>query len=591
MKNIKRIAMFIIMLFMFGIIGKVNAITVQSFTLTRPGDLVEYGGSNAPSTPLRYRLKYASGTNYLAFCTSEPQSLTYDGSTYTTPGTGLYGSIDSNAKRVGVASLIKDGVGDKATNSSVSSYMQYRTQIAIWQYLGYGSNTIDGSATVDTMATLITNDTGNYNGTNINTMITNANKKVSDYNNDYKIDLTATVLNFTKQSNGDYKSQEVSISSASGIDLSTNEISITSNKGTVTRNGNSFSITVPASQVTENASTTVIVTVTRTTDVYYANNYYSSSGQNLTLTALEKSAVSRNKSISGVITSQTPTPTPTSGNYILKIKKTNADTGDAVGNTKFGIYIKNANGSYTFGGERYSLAFEQWYRPAQSNITGVTRCIDASNLHAGTGDIDGENYCVIPVTTPGTYCLLELEAPSGYYPNTSAQCATLSDSQPVIELSIADTPRPPGGGGSYPDTFSITILKKTPNGDKLPGASFKIEDSNGNTIKSFTTTNQDIVIDGLIQGQTYTIIEIEAPNGYAKAGDIKITYGSNGLQLISGDAEILGNTVIITDGIVVDVPATGISNIILTVLGLTLLIGGAGFIGYGVYRNRKESQI
>lgn len=73
------------------------------------------------------------------------------------------------------------------------------------------------------------------------------------------------------------------------------------------------------------------------------------------------------------------------------------------------------------------------------------------------------------------------------------------------------------------DITRVKISKKDiTNNDELPGAKLKIEDSNGNTVESWTSKKEPHYIEKLPAGD-YTLIEETAPDGYLKAEKVKFT--------------------------------------------------------------------
>lgn len=79
----------------------------------------------------------------------------------------------------------------------------------------------------------------------------------------------------------------------------------------------------------------------------------------------------------------------------------------------------------------------------------------------------------------------------------------------------------------------VEIKKTTIDGENLPGAKMQILDSKGEIIEEFTTTDKNYVAKNLKEGETYTLREIEAPEGYERAEDIKFTVESGKNQVIT----------------------------------------------------------
>lgn len=81
----------------------------------------------------------------------------------------------------------------------------------------------------------------------------------------------------------------------------------------------------------------------------------------------------------------------------------------------------------------------------------------------------------------------------------------------------------------YTYLVDLIINKTDAQGVALPGAEFAVEDAEGDTIATGTSDAQGLVKFtwtngvGLKDGETYTIVETKAPEGYNKAQDIEFT--------------------------------------------------------------------
>ena len=117
--------------------------------------------------------------------------------------------------------------------------------------------------------------------------------------------------------------------------------------------------------------------------------------------------------------------------------------------------------------------------------------------------------------------------------------------------------------------YRIKVLKINGSEENpLAGAKLKLEDSNGNLVKEFVSTTEEIVIDKLHAG-TYYLSEISAPSGYALNGE-KITIEVNNTN--DGKLFTFNNDEII-------VPKTDFNSKII-IFGLVLGLIGVGFIYY-----------
>lgn len=127
---------------------------------------------------------------------------------------------------------------------------------------------------------------------------------------------------------------------------------------------------------------------------------------------------------------------------------------------------------------------------------------EAIELHAVNGHIQAEGI------QPGTYYLVETEAPTGYIVNTEPI-------EVVIPEAVQGTTGLTIGGNLVNYQGSVIMTKVDDQGNALAGAEFKIADAAGKTIqKGITSDEQGLVkADGLAPGD-YQLIETKAPNGY-----------------------------------------------------------------------------
>jgi uncharacterized surface anchored protein len=87
--------------------------------------------------------------------------------------------------------------------------------------------------------------------------------------------------------------------------------------------------------------------------------------------------------------------------------------------------------------------------------------------------------------------------------------------------------------------FQTTITGK----EELEGAQLEVRDESNNVVDSWTSTHVPHYVSGLKEGQTYTLIETTAPDGYAKAESITFTVSNENKTVVMKDAEIIINKV------------------------------------------------
>ena len=115
-----------------------------------------------------------------------------------------------------------------------------------------------------------------------------------------------------------------------------------------------------------------------------------------------------------------------------------------------------------------------------------------------------------------TYTLHELSAPPQYVLAEDVSL-TIQDTTEVQNFVMTNMP-------------TLTYISKTDiTGDtELEGAHLEVTDSDGNVVDEWTSTTQPHLIEGLNGGQTYTLTETIAPNGYTIANSIQFTVNSDG---------------------------------------------------------------
>lgn len=136
---------------------------------------------------------------------------------------------------------------------------------------------------------------------------------------------------------------------------------------------------------------------------------------------------------------------------------------------------------------------------------------DSSNNVIDSWTSTTEAHIIKGLVSGETYTLTEEIAPEGYA-TTSAITFTVKDDGTVNKVVMKD------------DTVKYEFLKTDEEGKPLSGAVLQLLDSDKNVIDEWTTTEKAHVIEGkLVVGQTYTLHEKEAPEGYELAEDITFT--------------------------------------------------------------------
>ena len=148
---------------------------------------------------------------------------------------------------------------------------------------------------------------------------------------------------------------------------------------------------------------------------------------------------------------------------------------------------------------------------------------------------------------PGDYSFIETQAPTGYVLNTKPiDFKILDESEGQPQLVVAS------------DNFinyqgSAELIKHDINGQVLSGATFKVIDADGKTIKEGLTSDETgkVLIEGLAPGE-YSFVETQAPKGYIlntlpvnfsisdeEEGEVKVVMASDNFINYQGSAELI----------------------------------------------------
>lgn len=117
-------------------------------------------------------------------------------------------------------------------------------------------------------------------------------------------------------------------------------------------------------------------------------------------------------------------------------------------------------------------------------------------------------YEVSNLKEGNTYILRETKAPEGY--------AIMADFEFTVSLE-KETQE------IIAKNKKVEIKKVDAEGKNLPGAKMQILDQNGKVVEEFITTKETYIAKNLKELEEYILREVEAPEGYEKAADVKFT--------------------------------------------------------------------
>ena len=155
----------------------------------------------------------------------------------------------------------------------------------------------------------------------------------------------------------------------------------------------------------------------------------------------------------------------------------------------------------------------------EKNVSGATLQIIDKNgnvIHEWISGTD-VNYMEAQLTAGETYTLHETNAPAGYVLAQDQQF-TVNPDGTITNVNMKD------------DTTKVSITKyDLTSGKELPGATLQIIDKDGNVIEEWISTSEAHLIEGILTaGETYTLREISAPNGWTISEDVTFTVNADG---------------------------------------------------------------
>lgn len=180
----------------------------------------------------------------------------------------------------------------------------------------------------------------------------------------------------------------------------------------------------------------------------------------------------------------------------------------------------------------------QLYKAEDINTDGTVK-EGAQALDSWTS---GEEAChdFGPVTRAGeSYVLIETAAPAGYAYAKNISFTVKEDG--TIETQADKTANKETEEDIYlvKDEVTKVSIKKTDitGSEELAGARLLLKDKEGNVIEGWMSGTEAHVFEKeLIAGETYTLAEVTAPDGYEVAANITFTVNKDGTVQINGEA-------------------------------------------------------
>ena len=197
-------------------------------------------------------------------------------------------------------------------------------------------------------------------------------------------------------------------------------------------------------------------------------------------------------------------------------------------------YIKAESIKFTVSKEKKNQAVvmkDKQVKISKTDLTGKKEVVgahlevrDEFNKVVDSWTSSEEAHYVSGLEEGKKYTLIETTAPDGYIKAESITF-TVSHEKKNEAYVMKDG--------------QITVSKTTITGkEELEGAQLEVRDESNNVVDSWTSTHVPHYVSGLEEGQTYTLIETTAPDGYVKAESITFTVSNENQEVVMKDAEV-----------------------------------------------------
>ena len=598
MKLLKKLSSMLLVLLVV-LMPTVNA--ASTFTISNSNTHYLYGSSIlGHGSTLNFTYK-VNNDGKIVYCTEIHDSMTSGTETYT------YSYHASNA----IQYVLENGYPNKSlTKNNDKDY--YITGLAIWYllapndsvftYFDLSAGTYKGysSDVVQQIAKLV-NGSKNYTPVTPSMTLTNPNSNMSLSSD--KAYYVSNAITVNKVGNvGDYT---VTLNGAPA-------------NSQVVKNGNTFTVKVPASSVTASTSFTVDVKANGTkngADVYAPTDsshqslvglfgttiaLSQSTKLNLTKVTEQKGTVRISKLDAGSgkeLAGATLVVKDSKGNIIDEWVSDGSV--HVINNLEIGTYTLTetfAPDGYILNEEKVTFTITKdkletsavMYNKLKPTGTVKISKLDIANdkelkgAHLVVKDSKGKiidewisdgSVHIITNLALGTYTLTETLAPEGYVLNEETVKFTITEDKLETTAVMYN---------SLKEVTKVKISKQDiTNGQELPGAHLVIKDSKGNVVEEWISGTEPHMIEGLNAGEKYTLTETIAPDGYVLNEEtIEFTVNEDG----SVSTVIMYNA---PSEVITEVPATSsFKNSAYSLMGLL----GIGFGSLVIYKKTKENE-
>ena len=189
------------------------------------------------------------------------------------------------------------------------------------------------------------------------------------------------------------------------------------------------------------------------------------------------------------------------------VYKVDRETGKYLAGAVFNLYA--ADDIYSVDGKLLFAAGELVATSPETGADGYTYFDCDIPIR---GEYYGSSIRKDATTNSGNYIVKELRAPLGYYANEEPMEVTFTyDGQAIMVLDNTCANKP---------TEMWVSKRDLTNDEELPGTTLAIKDTDGNTVTTWVSTDEPHRVTGLHFGESYTLTEIRAADGYALADNI-----------------------------------------------------------------------
>ena len=189
------------------------------------------------------------------------------------------------------------------------------------------------------------------------------------------------------------------------------------------------------------------------------------------------------------------------------VYKVDSETGNYLAGAVFNLYA--TDDIYSVDGKLLFAAGELVATSPETGADGYTYFDCDIPIR---GEYYGSSIRKDATTNSGNYIVKELRAPLGYYVNEEPMKVTFTyDGQAIMVLDNTCANKP---------TEMWVSKRDLTNDEELPGTTLAIKDTDGNTVTTWVSTDEPHRVTGLHFGESYTLTEIRAADGYALADNI-----------------------------------------------------------------------